>query len=179
MTPHQLFDWACASISSVHFDYCSNDEYELELQKLEERFEQSRTIPGTRKLHSFVPLTLSEVRVRHYSGSDTYRDEKVSQTGEELQPEAVIGFVTCLVEKKWWLACVLDVIEQVQVKLTLLHPHGPSRSFRYPVKEDVHIIELKNILTTVNPRTVTGRTYSLSKKEIASTTLKFDCLSQK
>jgi len=33
----------------------------LEQQKLEEHFKQSRTIPGTRSLHSLVPLTLSEV----------------------------------------------------------------------------------------------------------------------
>ena len=66
MTPCQLFDWACSSIPSAHFDYCSNDEYELEQQKLEECFKQSRTIPGTRKLHSFVPLTLFEVRVRYH-----------------------------------------------------------------------------------------------------------------
>ena len=173
MTPCQLFDWACSSIPSAHFDYCSNNEYELEQQK---RFKQSRTIPGTRRLHSFVPLTLSEVRVRRYSASDTYRDEKVSQAAEELQPEAIVGFVTCLVERKWWLACVLEVIEQAQVKLTLLHPHGPSRSFKYPAKEDVHIIPIKSILTTVDLRTVTGRTYTLSKEELASTTLS---LSQK
>ena len=97
MTPRQLFDWACSSIPSAHFDYSSNDEYELEQQKLEERFEQSR---GTRKLHSFVPLTLSEVRVRHYSVSDTYRDEKVLKPAEELQPEAIVSFVTCLVERR-------------------------------------------------------------------------------
>jgi len=56
----------------------------LEQQKLEEHFKQSRTISGTKSLHSLVPLTLSEVRVRHYSASDTYRDEKVSQAAEEL-----------------------------------------------------------------------------------------------
>ena len=56
MNPRQLFNWACSSIPSVHFDYCSNDEYELEHQKLEECFKQSRTIPGTKRLHSFVPL---------------------------------------------------------------------------------------------------------------------------
>jgi len=178
MTPRQLFDWACSSISSAHFEYCSNEQYELERQNLEERFEQSRTIPGTRKLHSFVPLSLSEVRVRRYSASDTYRDENVSLEAEELQPEAIVGFVTCLVEEKWWLACVLEVIEQVEVKLTLLHPHGPSRSFKYPAKEDVHIIPVQNIFITVDPRTVSGRTYTLSKEEFSSTTMKFSNLSK-
>jgi len=75
----------------------------LEQQKLEECFKQSRTIPGTRGLHWFVPLITSEVRVRRYSASDKYRDEKVSQAAEELGPEAVVGFVMCL----WWLAWVL------------------------------------------------------------------------
>ena len=75
--------------------------------------------------------------------------------------------------------CMLEVIEQAQVKLTLLHPHGPSISFKYPAKEEVHIIPIKNILTTVDPRTVTGRVYTLSKEELASATLRFSSLSQK
>ena len=45
-------------------------------------------------------ICATEVRVRRYSASDTYGDERVSQAAEELQPEAIVGFVTCLVKRK-------------------------------------------------------------------------------
>ena len=59
MTPRQLFDWASTAVPSVHFGYCSMEDYEREQHNLERRFHQSRTIPGTRKLHSFVPISKS------------------------------------------------------------------------------------------------------------------------
>ena len=61
MTPRQLFDWACSNIPAAYFGYCSNEDYAREQSSLEHRFQLSRTIPGTRKLHSFVPISDSTV----------------------------------------------------------------------------------------------------------------------
>ena len=54
MTPRQLFDWVSVNVQAAHFGYCSNEDYESE-QRILDCFQQYRTIPGTRKLHSFVP----------------------------------------------------------------------------------------------------------------------------
>ena len=73
MTPWQLFDWACANIPAVHFEYCSSEDYTREQSTVvwsNACFALSCTIPGTRKLHSFVPLSDSTVQVKHYSTSD-------------------------------------------------------------------------------------------------------------
>ena len=56
MTPHQLFEWAVDNIPAVSFQYVTIDDYKREEALLEHRFQQSRTIPGTRKLHCFIPL---------------------------------------------------------------------------------------------------------------------------
>ena len=53
MTPRQLFEWASDNIPAVSFEYCSTEDYKREQTHLEERFQRSRMIPGTRKLHSF------------------------------------------------------------------------------------------------------------------------------
>ncbi len=80
--------------------------------------------------------------------------------------ESISGFVTCLRDGQWWLACVLQVhVENSRVKLTFLHPHGPSNSFKYPAVQDIHTVPVKHVLGTVDPRTRTGRTYTLLKKE--------------
>ena len=129
MTPRQLFDWACSNIPTAYFGYCSNEDYEREKISLEHRFKLSCTIPGTRKLHSFILILDSTVQVKFYSLSDDSRKERVALAKNEIPPESIVGFVTCLHEEKWWLACVLEVCsEKKEVKLTLLHPHGPSNS---------------------------------------------------
>ena len=168
MTPRQLFDWACTSIPAAYFGYCSSEDYAREQSSLERRFQLSRTIPGTRKLHSFVPISNSTLEVRSYSASDTFRKERVTLANSDIPPELIAGFVTCLYGGNWWLACVLGVHSDTnEVKLTFLHPHGLSHSFKYPDLHNIHTIPMDGILTLVDPRTRSGRVYSLTKKEMS------------
>ena len=52
-----------------------------------------------------------------------------------------------------------------EVRVTFLHPHGPSHSFKYPRIQDILSIPMSDILTTVDPRTATGRVYTITQKE--------------
>ena len=59
---------------------------------------------------------------------------------------------------------MLEIIqEDSQVKLTFLHEHGPSSSYKYPGSQDIHTLPIKNILTLVDPRSRSGRVYTLPK----------------
>lgn len=80
MTPRQLYEWAFDNIPTVKFQYCSNEEYLKEKAFLEKRFQKSQTIPGTRKFHSFIPVTKSKLRVREYSLSPEYKDVHVARS---------------------------------------------------------------------------------------------------
>lgn len=172
MTPRQLFDWASTNIPAVHFGYCSLVDYELEEKNLEERFAKSRTIPGTRKLHSFIPVSKHRITVKAFSSSTTSKEERVScENDDDVPVESISGFVTCVVDREWWLACVLQLSpDENEVRVTLLHPPGPSNSFRYPISEHMMTVAVKDILTVVDPRTRTGRVYTLSKKEAKAAT---------
>ena len=44
-----------------------------------------RSIPGTRKLHAFIPLSRHLVAVKLYSNSEEYREEKVFKDKGELE----------------------------------------------------------------------------------------------
>ena len=169
-TDRSTLETHCAPLEEF---VCTTSDYEIEKQLLERRFVLSCTIPGTRKLHSIVPISRMTVRVKPYSSSKDSKEERVTLSKNSIQPDKITGFVTCLREGKWWLACVLEVREDNDsVKLTCLHPHGPSASFEHPHCEDICILPLKfnNILTLVDPRTRTGRTYTLTKKEIEAAT---------
>ena len=112
MTPRQLYEWAIDNIPSASFQYCSVDDYRREEVMLQERFKNSRTIPGTRKLHAFIPVTRNKICTRAYSLAPTSKIERVMLLENELELHEVHGFVTCLYKEKWWVGCVLQVIEE-------------------------------------------------------------------
>ena len=173
MTPRQLFEWASENIKTTVFKYCSLDEYKRQEIFLKDRFEQSRTIPGTRKLHCFIPLTRSMVSTKVYSFSTICKEERVTVIEGELELDNLQGYVTCVYNKEWWIACVLEVNEDKrEVKVSFLHPQGPSRSFRYPAQSDILSIPVADVLTKVDPRTATGHTYRITQKESHAATEK-------
>ena len=151
------------NIPAVVFKYCTLDDYKKEQVLLEERFQQSRTIPGTRKLHSFVPLTRSMLSTKVYSSSITSKAERVTVLGSELDIEQIQGFVTCVYQNQWWVACTIQLDEE-NIKVSFLHPHGPSRSFRYPSTPEILTIPIGDILTKVDPKS-RGRMYTLTQEE--------------
>ena len=173
MTPFQLFQWAHESIPGTVFQYCSIEEHEEVRSQLDKRFQNSRTIPGTRKFHSFISQSKDAIRVRPYSFSTAFKEEKVTKQEREFEIEGISGFVTCEYDGQWWLTCVLDTdSDNGEVKVTFLHPHGPSRSFKYPSIPDILTVPVSDILTKVNPRTAKGRVYTLTAKESREATMK-------
>ena len=167
MTPRQLFEWATANIPAAYFGYCSKNDYERKQQDSSNNFTYLVQYQAREKLHSFAPISKSKVRVIFFSAADTTWEERVTLNKHDVPLESVAGFVTCLSGGKWWLACVLEAIEADNlVKLTFLHPHGPSSSFKYPEPHDIRTVPMDNVLTLVDPRTRTGRVYTLSRKEV-------------
>ena len=166
MTPRQLYDWASENIKATFFGYCTTEEYETELVTLRQRFEQTRTIPGTRKMHSFIPQSTDTVETRQYSTSTEFKVQKVTAGDAVLSLDQIRGFVTCVYDQKWWLACVLETdTEDLEVKVSFLHPNGPAHSFRYPCIPDILRVTTSDVLTIVDPRTTTGRVYTITQKE--------------
>ena len=64
-----------------------------------------------------------------------------------------------------YLACVLKLDNDNSEEWPFLYPHGPSLSFKYPPVQDILIILITDILTTVDPRTTTGCVYTITQKE--------------
>ncbi|GBM91796.1 hypothetical protein AVEN_271618-1 [Araneus ventricosus] len=67
--------------------------------------------------------------------------------------------------EKWWLSYVLGKNEENEVKVTFLHPSGPSPSFLYPLTPDVLWIPSFDVIYKVNPIAPTGRVYILPVEE--------------
>ena len=179
MTPRQLFEWAVNNILAIAFQYLTMDDYKSEMIFLEEHFQQSRIIPGTRKLHCLIPLSRNKLSTKVYSSSAISKIERVTVQEGDLVLEEIKGFVTCAYNGYWWLACVLQVKEDSDiVSFSLLHPHGPSRSFRYPPTQDILSISVGDVLTSVDPRAGKGNTYSSTQRASRTATKKFKKLGE-
>jgi hypothetical protein len=66
----------------------------------------------------------------------------------------------------WWLGCVLSVSEESNdVKISFLHPRGPSASYIYPATPHILWLPQSAILPKVSPKPATGRTYTLTSED--------------
>ena len=70
--------------------------------------------------------------------------------------------------------CLETHTEAIQASLTLLHPPGPSRSYKYPDIPVIVTLPLTEILIKVCPRDRTGRIYTITQKETKATVDKFE-----
>lgn len=173
ITPRQLFEFTDSEIKNVNCQFTTTEQYEQEADLLKDRFEEARTIPGTQKLHSFIPVSKEVVTVRFFSSSPVERQERVGLRSLMAESEtsdhsgsALSGYVTVAYNSQWWVACVKDYNpERHELEVTFLHPHGPSPSYIFPDPPDSLIIDYHDVLTTVQATTATGRTYSISNKE--------------
>ena len=100
------------------------------------------------------------------------RIERLCTTQTETFPVSSIkGYVTVVYDGGCWLGCVIKVdIEARVVEVNFLHPCLPAKSYMYvyPRHQDVLEIDTSDILTLVSPSTATGRTYSLTAKEVGA-----------
>lgn len=174
MTPRQLFDWATENISNINFIYSTNEDYEHEKTLLKTRLEEAKTVKGTQQFHHYKPKNETRVVVKTYSFANDAKEEVVSENDvdSDLELEEIVGFVTCMYDKEWWLGCVISTTENEDVKISFLEPHGPSPSFKYPRVPDILLVNKTDVLTKVDPTTQTGRVYHLTELEKTKATKK-------
>ena len=55
------------------------------------------------------------------------------------------------------------------------NPNGPSASFIYPRQQDLLLVAASDLLTTLNPKTLTGRTFTLSIEDEVSASAALYC----
>lgn len=172
-TPRQLYDYAKENILGISFQYCTNEDHSAEEKFLQNRFLQARTIPGTQSFHAAIPISKNKILIKHFSRSEESQEELVTKGNESqlLELSDIVGFVTCVYDGKWWPACVLSVDKsKEEVTVSFLQPHGPATSFTFPLRPDILQVPRENILTKIDPRTETGRTYLITEEEKAAAT---------
>ena len=166
LTAKQLYDFAVSEQKGMHFGFVTLIEHEQEAKLLDDRLKRSRTVPGTQKAHSVIPVSSRAVEVKHSSRSTVSRIESVSldhQTVAALRYSAIGGYDPVAYDGCCWIGCVHGINSQDRkITIAFLHPCIPATSFIYPQHEDILEVDPIDILTIVPPITATSRTYNFS-----------------
>jgi hypothetical protein len=167
MAPHQLYEWAQSSIHNLSFDFVTENKYKEEEGLLPSRFATAQTVCGTQQLHVFMLVKKGVLNTKIYSASPNYTENHViSVLKYMIKLKYITGFVTCKYDTFWWLGRVLSVSEELNdMKISFLHPHGPSATYIYPATPHILRLPQSAILAKVSPIPATGRTSTLTGKE--------------
>lgn len=96
----------------------------------------------------------------------------VAEVVNTLPLGVIRGYVTVAYNASFWFGYILNVdASQRAITVTPLHSCIPSASIVYPVRQDVIHVDPYDVLTLVNPVTATGRTYTLSRKDMQEASL--------
>ena len=167
-TPIQLYEWAKGAIKSVHFQFISTTKYEAEDLLLRKRLDSALTIVGTHSFHAYYPIPneTNKLMVKVYSHSPTSEIVRVSTQRDILAMKDISGYVICEYSSRWWLALVIETYDdQEEVKVSFLHPAGPSPSFSFPHRVDELLVSRMQVLMKTSPTTSTGRVYKIAAED--------------
>lgn len=69
-----LCDWAVDNIEGIISIFSSEEEYKKEEKLLLKRFNESKTIDGTRKFHCYIPISTDKIRVKYFSAAEDSKE---------------------------------------------------------------------------------------------------------
>lgn len=173
ITPLDMFKYCTENIKKIDFLFCSMQNIKEIEQQLQTRYQLAIRVPQTRSLHSFIPVSLSDLHVRITSFSEEFKvvtvnKGKPAQPQAELQPK-VNDYVCCVYDNDWWLGEVLEekiFDDNEEFRIHYFHPRGPGTCFKKSATDCDSWVLKENILKILTPSelylTATGRSYNIT-----------------
>ena len=171
MDVHAMFKCCVEHIKTIRFVLIQKVDMTSVRKFLNARFENGRTVPGTRSYHHYVPLSTSKIAYKRTSEDIGYHNTFELIRGKYTEEVVLIpkfnlmDFVACKYDSFWWIGTITNIGEQ-DVLINFMHPHGPTMKFSWPPREDKCWVPLQNIIVVIDiPTTRSGRIYDISKQD--------------
>ena len=133
----EVFDYCLEEIKHIHVSFISKEDTDLTRKKLEERFSNTNTLPGTRSKftisYPFLPLSL----LQNVSQLTMCTPLHLSTALVRKQKLQILLFAAMMT--KCGLTRLVDIIEKEHQdgRIKFMHPHYPANSYYWPKKEDI------------------------------------------
>ena len=135
-----MLDYCVNNVQGIIFKFISKAKMEEVRRELLERFNQGGTIPGTRSFHFFSPISSTSVGYKKLCEDDsfygTFSFADNQEAIQNIQPKEM-DYIACRYDNFWWIGLVDEINhEEEDFEVKFMHPHGPTRNFRWPQRED-------------------------------------------
>ena len=128
----KMYEFCESNITGIKFLKVAKMDMAPIRQALSNRFENGKTIPGTRGYHHFFPLSEGKISYKRVSddeadaGTFTFFD---NVTAEQVSDVKTMEFIACQYDSFWWVGLVEEINqEQKDFLVKFMHPHGPIKS---------------------------------------------------
>lgn len=172
LNSEDLFRFCTRDLASdkLVFFYVSRAEVESINEPFKERYDSSRTIPGTRSFHSFVPVSSNQLELRILSSSLKHTIGVLNTPGSgsteiKLEPGKFLAFK---VDRKRQVGQLLIVDEKTQdVEVNFMKRVGRGNRLRWPFQPVSSYLPVTSAICNIeapNP-TSDGQQYTMSQND--------------
>ena len=169
-----VIDLCVREIASFIFFSVSQEEMVNICADLEHCFAESKTVPGTRSSHHFVPISCYKIAHKLTSEDIEFLqfDFNRSLTKEiDIKNIKCFLYISCIYITVWLVGIVTEVnVHESDLEIEFLHPYGPRKTFSWPSITDKCFVPASNILCVIAaPATIAGQMYWISDTEFEQT----------
>ncbi|KAG1677288.1 hypothetical protein GQR58_013951 [Nymphon striatum] len=126
-----------------------------------------KTVPGTRSYHHYTPISTTEISYKRTSEHEFEQHFNLSKAVQVINDDAPLpnlnDFVACRYDTFWWVGIVDEIeAEKKDFKIKFMHPHGPSKRFSWPERDDSCWVPINNMIAVIGVSTTrSGRIYEI------------------
>ena len=173
LTYKQMLDVCNLEIKNITFIGIDKEQMIDVRKNLIARFNKGKTIPGTRSYHHFISTSQSAISFKKTSkdnevtGNFAFFKDVNDVSTITIEQIKVSEYISCVYDSFWWIGMVeLVDLQNQDIKVRFMHPHGPSRVFHWPSRNDICFVPVDKILCLIDsPVTSTGRSYKTTEKD--------------
>jgi hypothetical protein len=177
VTPYDLFTHGRDNIKNISYYWCPSTEVAQRAVELKERFENLKTVPGTRSHHKFVPETINSLKI--YRMSNDIEFTRVSflktKTASSLSDIREGCTVAVADNNSWQLGVVKDCSDRTEICVALMVRE--NLKFTWPRKENILYYPYTSILSCVDDSKLKksgNNSYIMIRGEARSINIKHD-----
>jgi hypothetical protein len=148
----ELFHFCLQKLTTpkLQFFFISKTRVQEINDPLVDRYKLSKTIPGTRSFHSFVPVSSNTLELRILSSSI----DSIKYTVGHIDPPppdlSVEQFVAVKVERKWQVGQITLVdAETMDIEISFMKRVGNGNQLRWPVSPIIDYIPFSFVLCNI------------------------------
>ena len=144
---------SCDGIGGFVKRHVAKKSMQIVRASLKERFDASEMIPGTRKSHHFILQSKSKLMHKLKNEDNTFLTFDFLNVFEKIDLVSLktFSYIACIYGDFWWIGMVSEVnMDEQDVMVEFLHPHGPQKKFKWPRNPDRCLDPAQSILCTIS-----------------------------